>query len=230
SASSSASVYKPREVVITGSLTTINGKDLSVKVIRIIPTQVKNFSGTYPAKDSVIIARLIDTSKTVRKYSGKADLSELAVGDSVSINGRLLADGTVEIKQVRDQSIHKTFIDPKGLITVVDVAGNNFTIKKGDKETKIFVTSNTKFYKGKSTTPISGIADLTIGDEVKVQGVVRQQSDEINADAITIVTDKSYVDAKKQAAVQKEKTRLENLLANLEKQIQKIKDQLANLK
>src|SRR3989339_2181607 len=90
--------YKAREVVVTGSLIAISGKDLTVKLTRIIPTTVKNFPGTYPAKDSSVIVHVTDKTKIVRKYNGKADFSEMAVGDTLSVTGTLSADGTINAR------------------------------------------------------------------------------------------------------------------------------------
>lgn len=219
--------YKAREVVVIGSLTAISGKDLTVKLTRITPTTVKNYPGTYPAKDSSVIVHVVDKTKIVRKYNGKADFSEIAVGDALSVTGTLSADGTISARLVKDTSIAVTFYTRKGAITAIDTAGSNFTINNDTKIFKVFVTANTKFYKaGKIIT----LADLAVGDEVSVRGVVRQNVNEITADTVTIVTDKSDVEAKKQKAIDQEKARLNKIKENLQKQIDDINSKLEKLK
>jgi len=230
SATSTAVVkaYKAREVVVAGNLTAISNKDLTVNLTRIVPTQVKNFPGTYPIKDATVVVKVVEKTKLVRKYSGKADFSELAVGDILWVNGRLEADGTITAQLVKDDSIRLNFYANKGEITAIDATTSTFSFKRDDKTYKVFVTTNTKFYKAGKL--LSGLVDFAVGDEVRVRGVVRQNTLEITADTVTIVTDKSDVEARKQKLMEQERTRLEKQLANLEKQVQKIKDQIANLK
>lgn len=219
--------YKAREVVVTGSLTAIANKDLTVKLTRVVPTQIKNYPGTYPSKDSSVIVKVADKTKIVRKYSGKADISELGVGDDLWVTGRLEADGTITAQLVKDNSIRTAFFARKGEVTNIDAAAATFMIKRDDKMFKVFVTSNTKFYKAGKL--LAGLGELSVGDQVSVRGVVRQNTEEITADSVTIVLDKSDEEARLQKIKEKERNRLEQLKAKLEKQLEEIKEKLEKL-
>lgn len=207
-ANNAAATYKPREVVITGQLTAISATtlpaDLTVKITKIAPNKIKNFPGTMPQKDGSITIHLTSTSKIVRQFFGKADLSELAVGDIVWSNGRLQTDGSVISAMVRDTNIKKSFASQKGAVTAVNVSANSFTFTHKDgKVWTAFVTANTKFMKaGKTVT----LADLVAGDVVAINGVVRQTAMQITADKVTIQVKKAEVkkpEVKKPAEVKK---------------------------
>jgi len=224
-------VYKPREIIVQGELTAISSKTastyLTIKIERIIPSKIKFFPGAYPAKDVVLTVNVLANTKIVRRYGGKSDLSEFNVGDKVWITGRLQADGAVNAKLVKDNTIYKTFYAQKGEVTAIDSAAGTFTLKKNDKEFKVFITSVTKFYK--LEVVIAGLADLAVGDEVRVRGVARQNANEITADSVAVVVKKAEVKIKKQKIIEQERTKLEKRKAELEQELAKIKQKLNEL-
>lgn len=180
--------YQPRAVNLWGSITAISGTvlpaDLTVQLSKVSPKKLKNFPSAFPSATSTVVVHVTKDTKIVRKYMGKADLSELAVGDQVSVTGKLQTDGSVNATMVKDNAIHVTFNAKKGAVTAIDATASTFTIKNNDKEFKVFVTAATKFAKAGLTAPT--LADLKVGDEVVVWGVVRQAANEVTADAVTI--------------------------------------------
>ncbi|MBI5731958.1 MAG: hypothetical protein HY982_01200 [Candidatus Magasanikbacteria bacterium] len=224
-------VYKPREVVLSGDLTTISGQavpvDLTIKLSRVIPAKIKNFPGAYPVKDAAITVRVSDKTKIVRRYGGRAHLSELAVGDKLWAVGRLQADGTVNGSLAKDNSIHITFFARRGAVLSLDAASQTFALKvanskKESKEYKIYVTPNTKFAKRGAAKP--SLADLKVGNIVAVRGVIRQATNEITADSVVIqLTDEEIKAEKEQKKNIILKKQLENKKWVLEKQIKKAK-------
>lgn len=225
--------FKPRQIVMYGDLTVISQptvpSELMVKASRLIPKKIAKLSGIYPQKDALVKTLVTEKTKIVRKYMGRADFSELAVGDKLMVTGKLQADGSIKAQLVKDDSIHKTFNAQKGEVLAIDATAQTFnmkvTTKKATKEYKIFVTSNTKFAKWGVEKPT--FADLKIGDKVNVRGVIRQVANEITADSVVIQVDKAEI-LKIQAEQKAEnlKKQLEKKKANLIKQLEKKKAQL----
>lgn len=223
-------VYKPREVIVWGILTAISGKtlptDLTIKLERVVPAKIKNFPSAYPQKDGSVVIHLTEKTKIVRRYYGKADLSELAVGDKIWVNGRMEADASVTAKLVKDNSIYKTFSASQGEVVSIDSINQTFVMKVVKKKTaqeyKVFVMPNTKFAKYGVEKPT--LADLKVGDQIKVQGVIRQSVNEITADSVVIkVSDqeiKAFKLQKQQEAVKKQ---LEKKKEQLEKKVEAVK-------
>lgn len=222
-------------VVMTGTLVSLSAKtlpaDLTVKVTKLAPKTVKKIT-YYPTIEKIVTVHLTDKTNVVRKYMGKADLSELALNDNLMVTGKLNLDGTLNAQLVKDNSIHVTFSAQKGLVTAIDTANNTFTIKKDKKdakEYKVYVTPNTKFAKAWVEKPT--LADMKVGSEVKVRGVIRQKTNEITADSVVIQPTKeeitARVETKKNEAVKKNlEKRKENLGKQLEKKQTKLKEQL----
>ncbi len=214
-------VYQPRAVTARGSITAISGlvlpADVTVKLEKITPKSLKNYPGTFPVESSAVIMHLTKDAKIVRKYMGKADFSELAIGDKVSVTGKLQNDGTINVSMIKDESVHVIFNAKKGAVTAVDVAGNSFVVKNNDKEFKIFVTADTKIAKAGLVKPT--LADLKAGDDVVVRGVVRQSANEITADLVVI-----KIGEKEKTAKQLEVKKLA-----LKKKIETVKSNLAKM-
>lgn len=226
----SASVpFKIRQVVVYGDLTAISSptapSDLTVKLTRVIPPKVRRASGDYLQKDGTAVVKVSQKTKIVRKYMGKADLSELAINDKLMVTGKLQEDGSIIPQLVKDNSIHITFQARVGEVTSIDTAANTFVLKINSKEFKIFITPNTKFSKWGVEKPT--FADLKVGDKAKVRGVIRQVANEITADSVVIQVSKEEMQAKKleikKANLAKQ---LEKKKANLLKQLKKRKAQL----
>ncbi len=214
-------VYQPRAVTVRGSITAISATtlpaDITVKLEKITPKQLKNYPSTFPVLGNTLVAHLTADTKIVRKYAGKANFSELAVGDQVEITGKLQTDGTVLATRVKDNAIHVTFNAKKGAVTAIDATAKTFTIKNNNKEFKIFVTADTKFAKAGVTAPT--LADLKVGDEVVVRGVVRQAVNEVTADSVVI-----KIGEKERLVKQLETQKL-----SLEKKIEAVKANLTKI-
>ncbi|MEK9158409.1 MAG: DUF5666 domain-containing protein [Patescibacteria group bacterium] len=222
---SAVSAVYNRSVVMTGELLAISGKelpvDLTVKLTRITPKADKKIIG-YPAVGASVIVHVTDKSKIVRKYMGRAHLSELAVGDKLEVVGKMDVGGAVIAKLVKDNSIHKTFHAQRGEVLAIDAAAQTFNIKNDKKELKVFVTPNTKFVKVHVEKP--AFADIKVGDKVQVRGVIRQKANEMTADSVVIVPGKDELKTLKEAVKNKGMIKdLEKKQGNLEKQLLKIK-------
>ncbi|MBI5023200.1 MAG: hypothetical protein HZC05_03525 [Candidatus Magasanikbacteria bacterium] len=157
----------------------------------------------------------------MRKYMGKADLSELAIGDKLMVVGKLQEDGSVNASLVKDESIQITFQARNGEVMSIDTAASTFVIKNDKKEFKIFVTANTKFAKVGIKLPT--FADLKVGDKVVVRGVIRQAANEITADSVVIKPNMELL------KLQQEKTRVETVIAQMKKKLEEAEKRLAEI-
>jgi len=127
-------------------------------------------------------------TQIVRRFSGKADLSEVGVGDFLSVSGMLdttAATPTILAKTIRDYSIQKKNVSFGGVIKSIDSASSSFmltTEKKGD--VKVTVSSSTKITKA---DVIIALADLKVGDKILVaRGVLNTVSNTLQANEIRV--------------------------------------------
>ena len=220
-------VYKGA-VVLYGDLTAKSNltlpSDLTVAVKRIqgrVNGKGKKAFANYPVVEKIVIVHVTADTNIVPKYMGKADLSELAVGDKLMVVGKLQEDGSVNANLVKDQSIHVTFFARNGEVMSIDTAANTFVIKNDKKEFKIFVSANTKFAKVGVKLPT--IADLIVGDKVVVRGVIRQAANEITADSVVI---RPNVELLK---LQQEKIRVEKVIEQLKKKLAEAEKRLVEI-
>lgn len=231
-----AASYTPRAVTVKGKITAISSQtlpaDLTVAITSIAPKKLKNYSGTFPVENNSIVVHVTKDTKLVRKYFGQASFSELAVGDAVSVFGKLQVDGSLNASMVRDLFIHVVFNANKGKVAAIDMAAKTFTTKKGDKEFKIFVTETTKFVKVGVANPT--LADLKVGDEVNVRGVIRQAANEINADSVVIKVGEKEKQLKqlelKKAAWEKRIEAVKNNLTKAQAELEAIIKKIAELR
>lgn len=228
-ASETVEIYKGA-IVLYGDLTAksspIVPSDLTVAVKRIqghgkSKGKGKKAFANFPVAEKTVIVHVSADTNIVRKYMGKADLSELAIGDKLMVVGKLLEDGSVNANLVKDESIHVTFNARNGEVTLIDTAAQTFNIKNDSKEFKIYVTTNTFF--AKAGVKKATFADLLVGDKVTVRGVIRQAANEITADSVVIRPNMEVV------KLQQEKIRVEKAIEQLKKKLAEAEKRLAEI-
>ncbi|HBV58387.1 MAG TPA: hypothetical protein DEB73_03985 [Candidatus Magasanikbacteria bacterium] len=226
-AQSAPEVYKGA-VVLYGDLTAKSSptvpSDLTVTIKRIqgrVNGKGKKAFVNYPVVEKIVTVHVTADTNIVRKYMGKADLSELAVGDKLMVVGKLQEDGSVNANLVKDESIQVTFQARNGEVTSIDITTQTFNIKNDNKEYKIFVTANTKFAKVGIKLPT--FADLKVGDKVVVRGVIRQVRNEITADSVVI---RPNMELQK---LQQEKIRVETVIAQMKQKLAEAEKRLAEI-
>lgn len=225
-----AAVYEPRAVNLKGTITAISASslpaDVTLTVEQISPKKIKNYAGTFPSEGTSLVLHLTADTKLVRKYLGQASFSELAVGDKVNVTGKLQADGTVNTSLVKDNSIHVTFNAKRGTVLTIDPTAKLFTLKREDnKEFKVYVTEATKFAKVGVASPT--LADLKIGDQVVVRGVIRQAANEVNADSVVIKVGEKERQLKQ---LELKKQVLEKTIAKVQAQLEAVLKKIEELK
>lgn len=221
-------VYKGA-VVLYGDLTAKSSQivpsDLTVAIKR-VQGKVngkgkKKAFANYPVVEKIVIVHVSADTNIVRKYMGKADLSELAIGDKLMVVGKLLEDGSVNANLVKDESIHVTFLARNGEVKSIDATASTFVLKNDNKEFKVYVTANTVF--AKAGVKKAAFADLIVGDKVVVRGVIRQAANEITADSVVIRPNMELL------KLQQEKIRVEKAIEQLKKKLGEAEKRLAEI-
>lgn len=220
-------IYKGA-IVLYGDLTAKSSptvpSDLTVAVKRIQghgKGKGKKEFANFPVAEKTVIVHVSADTNIVRKYMGKADLSELAIGDKLMVVGKLLEDGTVNANLIKDESVHVTFLARNGEVKSIDTAASTFVLKNDNKEFKVYVTANTVF--AKAGIKKATFADLVIGDKVTVRGVIRQAANEITADSVVIRPNMEVV------KLQQEKIRVEKVIEQLKQKLADAEKRLAEI-
>lgn len=150
------------EARVTGKITNIGTVELTI-------TDKENHSYT---------VKITDKTRLIRRWGGKSNLSEFAVGDEVNVIGKWVDEQktTIEAVLVRNLSIQKRFGVFFGQVT--EKKDNYFvitTINRGNQ--KIYFTNSTKFLSHKKNQIT--YSDIQIGDRVRVKGVWDRSLNEI---------------------------------------------------
>jgi hypothetical protein len=121
-------------------------------------------------ENRLYIVKITDKTRLIRRWGGKSNLDEFAVGDEVNVIGKWSDEQktTIEAISIRNLSIRKRFGAFFGTLT--EKQDNYFviaTINRGNQ--KVYFSNTTKFLDHKKN-PIN-YSDLKIGDRLKVKGV-----------------------------------------------------------
>jgi hypothetical protein len=126
----------------------------------------------------------VDTTSAtmIRKLGAKSSIDQVSVGDKLIVKGTLGTDGTtITATKIRNMSIFK--FDGSIHSKIVTVGSDSLTLKDGYTVT---VTSATVF-KGTKKITVSGLADLKIGDVIKVAGLKDTATKTDVADTIRLI-------------------------------------------
>lgn len=112
------------------------------------------------------------TTKIRRKYFGETEITEINIGHTVNIFGRLKTNSqnTIEACFIRDLSIEKRHGVIIGLVTATNSSGWTMTTKRDPRGTQtVIVSEDTKYINRKQETILQ--SDINIGHTVRVKGV-----------------------------------------------------------
>src|SRR3989337_2211622 len=123
----------------------------------------------------------------VRRYNGKSNLTEFALGDDVEIWGKPIDSGNIQAKILKNHSIYLT--NTKGVfgnIKSIDADNNAFVFTWKDKDYNVKVDANTKIIipgiKAKAA-----LADLKVGDRAQGRAVYNSLTQTYLAKHIVVV-------------------------------------------
>jgi Cu/Ag efflux protein CusF len=132
------------------------------------------------------------STQLMRRFLGKALLSEFAVGDDLWVVGRRdEATGHISVQVIKNDSIQMLGMAQRvGLVAAVDPTAKTISIRilpavKGQETVVINVSDSTKiFIDGKEKT----LADVSIGDVVKAKGTYNRNTKALDAKTIGITS------------------------------------------
>lgn len=125
-----------------------------------------------------------DSTKYTRRYSGISTLSEVSVGDLLSVRGTLdtsTSQPTVNATWVKDWSIqtNSTF---RGTIESIDAAAKRMVISKESTRVTVQASATTEVRRGSTNI---NFADLVVGESVSATGLYNNLSTTLQATKIT---------------------------------------------
>ena len=120
---------------------------------------------------------LTTETKLLRRFGGKAELSEFAIGDQLQIIGKTTAtaSATVEAKVVRDLSIQKRFGVFFGRVLSLKPETGEFTIQSLNRGQLSAAPDTKTIYVNRKQITIK-FSDLAIGHTVRVKGVWNRET------------------------------------------------------
>ncbi|OGH91365.1 MAG: hypothetical protein A2534_03750 [Candidatus Magasanikbacteria bacterium RIFOXYD2_FULL_39_9] len=185
--------FTPRSLSFTAKLvsvsnvtTTPSSTEIVVSVARVFPVrhkQIPTSTINYPEKDKNITLKISDKTTLVRAYGGKMKLSEMAVGDQLHIVAKFNADGSLDVRVLRDNSLH-IILHKSGMVESINTSDLSFVLKQSNRVLTVNTDGETKFYMKRTTT--TSFADLKVGDKVSVEGIINLNSKTVKARSVTI--------------------------------------------
>lgn len=153
------------------------------------PGDVNNLIG--PPGTTLMVDITSDTM-LVRKYYGKALLSELSEGDAVRIIGRRdETTGHLVAQVIKDDSIQQLGVAYRlGAVTAIDNSAKTLTVvlfqtDNTNNTWTIHTNSSTAIYQGST---LGSWSDLTVGSAVRIRGIVNTAQTTIIANTIAVVS------------------------------------------
>ncbi len=121
----------------------------------------------------------------IRRFGGTSSLSEISVGDIVSVQGTLVtttSELTIQAKTVKDWSIQKQNASVSGTIESVNSSDGSFMLKKEEGTViKVMVGSATDIKKGDQKI---AFADLKTGTTIRVTGLLNTAQNVLEASQV----------------------------------------------
>ncbi len=154
--------------------------------------QVGDVNNVIGEPGSKVYLDISTSTQLMRRFLGKALLSEFTVGDDLWVVGRRNeTTGHIEVQMIRNDSIQMLGVAQRvGLVASVDPSAKTISIRvlpaiKGQDTVIVNVSDSTKiFIDGKE----KALADVKIGDVVKAKGVYNRNTKAIDAKTIGITS------------------------------------------
>ena len=132
-----------------------------------------------------------ENTKLRRRYFGRSLIGEFSEGDIIQVIGRLNeTTGKLEAQFIRDTNIQVLGVARRiGVVKAIDLAKGQIsaTVAATSVAWQVNVGSDTKIYKqGKEAT----LADVAIGDKIRVLGTANRRLNLVAAKKIVILRDK----------------------------------------
>ncbi|MFA5062121.1 MAG: DUF5666 domain-containing protein [Patescibacteria group bacterium] len=174
-----AAKFTRRAVTLTGKIVSLAGTtaptSMVITVNKVLPKKLKNWTGAYPTSTQNLTIQITSTTRVIREFYAKSGLSELQIGDAVSVIAKTNQDGTVTAQLVKDNSIH--VFSRTGKIVSIDTASGSFVFAYGKHNATVVTVktdANTKFKVAKVTNPT--LSNFTVSSTVAVSGLINSNT------------------------------------------------------
>jgi hypothetical protein len=163
---------------------------VSLTGAKVISIEGSNINATISWGGAAGFSGVIKTNgstEIIRREGGRGSFAEIVPGHYINVEGTLdtsASKPTVIAKVVRDWSVMKSELNPFGIVSGIDTVAKTFMLKTQERgDMKVFVSDQTTFTKGKSTTTFSG---LKSGDMVTANGVWDKTANTLQANRVKI--------------------------------------------
>ncbi len=148
-----------------------------------------NASTTFGSTSLAWVINTDSNTRFARKFGGVSAVSEVSVGDLISVTGSLdmtAATLTVKASTLKDWSIQKQNAAVSGTVASIDASAKTFVVTASEKgNITVSVSDGTVFLK--NDTASATFADLSVGSRVKVSGVLDLNTHVIAANKVMIL-------------------------------------------
>ncbi|MFH1255074.1 MAG: hypothetical protein V1667_01220 [bacterium] len=151
---------------------------IQIKIEKTPGLKANDVNNIIGSEGSLATINITENTQIVRKYFGKASLSELSIGDDLLIVGRVNDDGTVDAKLVKDNSIWKTSTQGHaGIVAEISAAENYLMLDWTPvKElTKNQLKEKLKQSDQKVSAQTANTANLRQSAKEKIKAVVKEK-------------------------------------------------------
>ena len=186
-----------RLAMVQGKLLSKSGDtapaELSVELSKFVPQFNKGERAmASPALKTSLAVKVTADTKLQRKGGGTSSLSEMNVGDQVTVVGRFNEDGTLTARLVLDASLQMR-AEKRGLIISLNPSAMTFILvsppeRADNKQFTVHVTPSTTITAGDGTAQT--FADLKVNQQVSVAGMFNSTTNVLEAKTIKIINPK----------------------------------------
>ncbi len=183
--------FAPKAINLAGKLVSVNiistsSAEITVNVARVSPGRPKKMPTStiaYPQVSTTVTFKITDKTSFIKAWGGKMTISEMTVGDELHITAKFNADGSVDVRLVKDNSLH-VLRNKKGIIESINAGIMSFVLKQDNRSLTVKTDANTKFYTTGNTS--TSFSSLQVGSKVKVGGVVNTNTNIVNAISVKL--------------------------------------------
>lgn len=182
--------FAPKALTLTGKLVSVNTAasttEITVTVKKLWPARPKRLSTStvaYPEAGKDVMLKVPAKAMLVRAYGAKMRVTDLSVGDELTITVKFNKDGSLEARVIRDNSLH-VLQNQKGVVESIDAAGLSFVLKQEKRTLTVKTDAQTKFKMRGATS--TSFADLKVGDKVTVKGIINTNLKMVVAHSVII--------------------------------------------
>ena len=190
--------FAPRALSLAGKLVSVNSTstsstEITVNITKVYPNKPKNMPSStlsYPQASTTVTLKITDKTHLIRSWGGRMKISEMSVGDELRLMVKFNADGSMDLREVKDNSLH-ILKNKKGIIESINATLMSFVLKQDNRSLTVKTGAETRFKIDSDTSTTTSnastsFANLQVGAKVKVNGIINTNLNVVNADSVII--------------------------------------------